>query len=138
MSKSNYLSKEVLDHVLGGADYSRPATVYLALFTSNPDEDASGTEATGSAYARVAITNNGTNFPAATGTTAASKTNGATFTFTTATGDWSSGSDMTHWALFDASSGGNCLYYGALGTAKPVLDGDTASVAASSMVITED
>ena len=32
-SKSNYLELKVLDHVLGGGDYTRPAKVYVALYT---------------------------------------------------------------------------------------------------------
>ena len=30
MSKSDFLENKVLDHVLGGPDYARPATVYVA------------------------------------------------------------------------------------------------------------
>ncbi len=41
MSKTNYLENKILDHVLGGVSYSAPATVYLALFTSDPGETGS-------------------------------------------------------------------------------------------------
>jgi hypothetical protein len=138
MSKSNDLSKKILDHMLGGPDYTRPATVYIALFTADPGEGSGGTEATGSGYARKAVTNNDTNFPASTGSTTAAKTNGADITFDDATGDWSSGADMTHWVMFDASSGGNRMYKGALTTAKPVLSGDGPVIKAGDMDITED
>jgi hypothetical protein len=52
------------DHVRGVAAYSRPATVYLRLFSG-------GTELSGNNYAALAITNNTTNFPAAAGRTKA-------------------------------------------------------------------
>ena len=56
MSKSNFLENEILDHVLRNSSYTPPSTVYAALFTSNPDEDGSGTEVTGGSYARQAVT----------------------------------------------------------------------------------
>jgi len=46
-SKSNYLEDELLDHVLGGADWARPATVYIALYTVTPGDAGGGTEVTG-------------------------------------------------------------------------------------------
>lgn len=138
MSKSNDLSKKILDHILGGPDYTRPATVYIALFTTDPGEGTGGTEVTGSGYARKAVTNNSTNFPAATGSTTGQKTNGTAIVFTDATGDWASGSNIGYWAMFDASSGGNRMYKGALAVAKPVLNGDGVTIAAGAMNITED
>lgn len=138
MSKSNDLSKKILDHMLGGPDYVRPATVYIALFTTDPGEGTGGTEVTGSGYARRAVTNNNTNFPASTGSTTATKTNGTAIVFADATGDWASAGNIGFWAMFDASSGGNRMYKGALAVAKPVLNGDAVTIAASAMVITED
>lgn len=63
--KSDFLELELLDHVLGNAAYSAPATVHFAWFTALTGEAGGGTEATGGGYARVAVTNNATNFPAA-------------------------------------------------------------------------
>lgn len=138
MSKSNDLSKKILDHMVGGPDYTRPATVYIALFTTDPGEGTGGTEVTGSGYARAAVTNNSTNFPAATGSTTATKSNATAITFPTATGDWASAANIGFWAMFDASSGGNRMYKGALAVAKPVLNGDTPSIAIGAMTLTED
>jgi len=133
MSKSNYLENEILDHVLGGADYTRPATVYVALFTSNPNDDASGTEVSGTNYARKDVTNNATNWPAASG---GSKSNGTAITFAQAgSGGWGT---VTHFAIFDAVTGGNMLYHGALTTSKSVEEGDTAEFAIGAITITED
>ena len=52
---SNYLELEVLDHVLSVGAYSMPADIYLGLSVGSMAEDASGTELSGSAYARQAI-----------------------------------------------------------------------------------
>lgn len=94
----------------GGATTWAPATWYLALSSTTPAADGSGfTEPVGSAYARVAITNNTTNFPAATTSAGlTTKSNGATWTFTNPTGTWGI---MTHIGFFTASSGGTVDYW---------------------------
>lgn len=131
-SKSDYLENELLDHLYGGDDYSRPATVYLALFTSAPTDAGGGTEVSGGAYARVAVTNNATNWPAATGGT---KKNGTAITFPTATANWGT---VVAFAIFDAATAGNILHWGDLTVAKTVTTGDTPSFAANAITITED
>ena len=73
-SKSDYLENEILDHVLGGADYARPATVYIALYTADPTDAGGGTEGSGGSYAKASVTNNDTNWPAAS---SGAKSNGA-------------------------------------------------------------
>lgn len=108
-SKSNYLENALLDAVLGGPAYSLPATVYVALHSAAPTESTAGTELTGSGYARVAVTNNSTNWPAAA---SGIKSNGAAIAFPVATGDWVA---AVGWGILDASSSGNLLYYGSLG-----------------------
>lgn len=130
--KSDYLEDEILDHVLGGGDYTRAATVYIALYSEDPDEDNSGAELTGNGYDRVAVTNNATNFPASSG---GAKSNGASITFPVATsGDWL---EATHFGILDASSGGNLLYYGPLTIPKTVQEGDTAAFAIGELDISE-
>lgn len=134
-SKSNYLEAELLDHVLGGADFSRPATVYIALYTAAPTDAGGGTEVTGGSYARVAVTNDATAWPAATPGAPSSKQNGSAFTFVTATANWGT---VVAFAILDAASGGNFLYWGDLTTTKSVENGDTAEFAVGGITITED
>ena len=111
-----------LDHILGGGDYTRPATVYVSLHSADPGETGAS-ELSGNGYARVAVTNNGTNWPAASGGV---KSNGAAVTFPTATGsDWAA---ATHFGIWDASSAGNPLFLGALAASKTVQVGDTAQL----------
>ena len=131
-SKSDYLEDVLLDEVLGGADYTPPATVYLALFTAAPSDSGGGTEVSGGGYTRVAVTNNSTNWPAASG---GSKSNGVDMTFPQATADWGT---VVAFAIFDASTAGNMLYWGDLTTSKTINDGDTAKFAAGDITITED
>lgn len=62
-SFSNFLEGSLLDHVFGSVDYTPPVTFYVALFTVTPSDSGGGTEVSGGSYARVAMTNNPTNFP---------------------------------------------------------------------------
>ena len=130
-SKSDYLELEILDHVLGNAAYTAPATVYIALYTVAPSDVGGGTEVSGGSYARVAVTNNATNFPAASG---GAKSNGTVITFPTATADWGT---VVAMAILDAAAAGNFLYWADLTANKTVSNGDTASFAVGELDVTE-
>lgn len=132
--KSDYLENKLLDHSLGGGDYTRPATVYVALFTVMPTSDAGtgGTEVTGGSYARASVTNNNTNWPAASGGV---KSNGTTITFTTATGTWGG---IVGAGIYDASTSGNLMFFGSVQTVKTIVNGDTYTIPAGSLTITEE
>jgi hypothetical protein len=129
--KDEYLRNKVLDHVLGGGDYSRPATVYIALYTALDVNTGIGTEASAGGYARLAVTNNGTNWPAATSGT---KRNGTALAWEAATGDVGS---IVGAAIFDASSGGNRLYWGPFGTSYSWLAGQPFTIPANAAVFQE-
>lgn len=130
--KSDFLENELLDHALGGGDYARPGTVYAALYTVAPTDAGGGTEVTGGSYARVSITNNATNFPAAA---AGQKSNGTAITFPAATADWGLAVAL---GLFDASSGGNLLFWTGLVTNRQIYSGDQPSFAIGALIFTED
>lgn len=139
-SKSDYLEAAILNYLLGGTALASPGTLYIALSTAAYSDAATGAAMTevstaSTAYARVAVTNNATNWPAATGTSPATKQNGTAFTFPAATAAWGT---VTSFYIVDAASGGNVLYGGDLTTAKSISSGDTATFAASSITITED
>lgn len=132
-SFADYLENELLDHVFGGGDYTRPATVYIALSTTTiTDAGGNMTEPSGGAYARAAVTNNATNWPAASG---GAKSNGTAITFATATASWGTVIDF---AIMDASTSGNMLGYGTLTASKTIDNGDTASFAIGYLDITLD
>ncbi len=128
MSKTNYLENKVLDHSLGVTAYTMPTT-YIAAFTAAPGEADGGTEGTGGSYARVALS--GKIGAASNGTTV----NSADISFPTASADWGT---VTHFAVFDASSGGNMLHYGALVASKIIYSGDVLSFLAGQLTFTED
>lgn len=124
---SNYLENVVLDHTLGTSSTAAPASVYLALFTDNPTDAATGTEVTGGSYARTVVT-----FNAASG---GSTSNSAVVTFPTATANWGT---ITHMAIYDASTAGNMLYHGALATSKTINDTDVFQISAGNLSIALD
>lgn len=133
MSFTDALENAILDHVFGGPDYTRPATVWLGLSTTTPD-DAGGnfTEPVGGNYARVTITNSGAEWNAAA---SGSKTNINNLLFAQATAGWGT---ITHWGLFDVSSGGTALLTGSLSISQAVIAGDIPAVAPGEVVINLD
>ena len=126
MSFSNYLETKVLGHVFGATAYTAPATLYLALFTSNPAEDGSGTEVSGGGYERqeVAFT--------VTGNTAS---NTLAVEYATASASYGT---VTHVGVYDASTSGNLMAYAALTSSKSIDTGDVFRVPAGDLDITLD
>lgn len=122
---SDYLENEILDHILGTGAYTMPATVYVGLSTGSFNDDNSGTELTGNGYGRQSIS-----FGAAASGTAS---NDAAVEFSAATGSWGT---VSHFGLFDASTGGNLLIHGALTASKVIETGDILKIAIGDMDIT--
>jgi hypothetical protein len=132
MSKSDYLENKILDLILGNTAFSLAGPLYIGLYTAPPTDAGGGTEVSGGSYARVSVTQNTTNWPNASG---GSKSNGAAVTFPTATASWGT---VSHFGIFDASTAGNLLRWGALSASKTIGSGDTASFAAGALTVTED
>ena len=129
-SKSDYFENELLDWACGNAsDIGTPNTAYCALFTVAPTDSTAGTEVTGGSYAREDVSSS---FGAAA---AGAIANDTAITFTTATASWGT---VVAFAIMDAVSGGNILYWGDVTPNKSVGDGDTAEFAIGDIDITED
>lgn len=125
-AKSTYLDNALLAAVLTHTTFTSPVTVYAALFTVAPTAGGGGTEVSGGSYARQAVT-----FGApASGVTS----NTAPVNYPAATAPWGT---VVAVGVFDASTVGNLLYFGNLGTSKTVGTGDTVSFAVSALSVTE-
>lgn len=111
---SDYLENEFLDHILRVGSFTMPAGSYLALYLSNPADDNSGSEISGNGYARQSTT-----WAVAS---AGSSSNSSQETFTASGGNWGT---VTHWAVFDAVSAGNMLFYASLDVARIINNGDS-------------
>lgn len=125
MASSHYLANGLLDLVLGATPFTSPATVYGGRLTQAPSRDGTGVvEPSVGGYARIAVTNNATNFPAAAlGTKAiAVEHAGAAATLSQGT--------HTHFAWFDASTAGNLLSFVALPTPEAIAIADVFTLRA--------
>ncbi len=122
---SDYLENEILDHILGTGAYTMPSAIYIGLSTGSFGDDASGTELNGNGYTRKVMA-----FDAAVAGTA---DNTGAVEFSAATASWGT---VSHFGLFDASSGGNLLIHGAFTAAKLINTGDILRIAAGDLDIT--
>lgn len=128
---TNYMENKIVDWLLRAQALTPPAIFYVALFTTAPGETGGGVEVSGGAYARVAITGSLANWAGTQGpgTTAVSSgtggqtSNNGVITFPAPTANWGS---VTHWALFDAATGGNMWLFGTLTQPKNINSGDAA------------
>lgn len=132
-SMADYLENKVLDHVNGKTQFNFPGSLYVALYTVTPSDAGGGTEVLGGSYARL-------EFNGVTGRSFASASGGATsnaqeWTFPAATGDWGT---IVAFAILDAPTGGNCLWWGAITPNKAVNSGDTAKFAIGDLDLTLD
>jgi len=132
-SFADYWEAEILDHVFNKGAYTAP-TIYVGLSTADPGDDAAGlAEPSGNNYSRV--TTAAGDWNAATGTTPCLIDNANAITFPQASGPWGT---VSHFALFDASSGGNMLAHGSLGTPQAIVSGNTPEFAAGDLDVSLD
>ena len=139
MPFTNYLDQKITQLLFSNTAYSIPATWYVALSTTTPVQGASPnfTEPSGNGYARVAVTNNSTNWtaiasPPATGYTVQ---NNQPVTFPAATGSWGT---VTYFGIYDAASSGNLVGFGALTSSQAITSGITPSFAVGTLTITNN
>lgn len=101
-----------------------PAIWYVGLSTTEPSEDGTNfVEPVGGSYARVAFTNNTTNWPAATTTSGVTvKANGAAITFPNPTGNWGA---IRAYGLFLTSTGGVPEFFNLLDSPITAQSGNT-------------
>lgn len=139
---SDYLENKLVDLLFRAQALTPPATLYVALYTATPADAGGGTEVSGNAYARVAVTSSLANWAGtqSAGSTSASSgtggqtSNNAAINFPTPTpSGWGT---CTHFAIFDASSGGNMITWGALTTPKTINAGDTVSFPIGTLTVT--
>lgn len=138
---SDYLENKLVDQLFRGQGAPSTVTLYIGLLTAAPSDSGGGTEVSGGSYARVAVTSSlanwaGTQAAASTVTssgTGGQTSNNAAITFTTPTATWGT---VTHFGIYDGSSGGNLLFWGALTIAKTINQADTVTFPAASLSVT--
>lgn len=138
---SDFLENKLIDQLFRGQAAPTTTTLYVGLLTAAPSDSGGGTEVSGNSYARVAVTSSLANWAgtqSAGSTTASSGTGGQTsnnsaITFPTPSGTWGT---VTHFGIYDATTGGNLLFWGALTISKTINQSDTVTFPAASLSIT--
>lgn len=124
---TNFLEDKLIDLLFRTLASYKPGALYIALHTADPGETGANAEVTGGSYARVQRDPLDANWDApSNGLTQ----NTAVITFPTATASWGT---ITHFSIWDAASGGNCLVYGTVTPSQSVPSGATASFAAGAL-----
>jgi hypothetical protein len=137
---SDYFSNKWTDLELRAQAFSLPTPWYIALFTAAPSNSGGGTEVSGGSYARVSFTPDDSTLYSTQGDTSAtsSGTGGATanvaaIDFPAPSADWGT---VTHWGIYDASSGGNLLYWTTMTTPQTIVyQGPAPSFASGALAI---
>ncbi len=122
---SNYLENALINATLRNTAYTSVASIFVALYTTDPTDADSGTEVTGGSYARTAVTcgapSNGVSL------------NSGDVTVPTCTAAWGT---VTHVGLRDASTAGNLLYHSPLDDSKSVGTGDIFKITTGNLSVT--
>jgi hypothetical protein len=128
MSLSNTYETKLLQWAFTADSVTRPTAWYVALFTSNPDEDNSGSEVStsGTAYARVSATFSDS------GNTVS---NDSAIEYATATASFGT---VTHVGVMDAATGGELIAYATLTSSKTIDTGDVFRIPAGDLDIIFD
>lgn len=122
--QSTYLQNAVINATLRNIAYTSPTTVYVGLFTTTLTAGGVGTEVTGGAYSRVAVTS----AAPSSGATASN----ADVTFPQATVAWGLVSTI---GIYDAITAGNLLYFTPLDTSKQIDVGDIFKIASGNLTV---
>lgn len=140
---TDYLENKIIDWLFRGQTFTPPAGLHMGLLTAAPSDSAAGTEVSGNGYARVNLAPTLANWAgtqaagsttASTGNTGTTSNNSAV-NFPTPTASWGT---VTHFAIYDAASAGNMLFYGALTISKTINQNDTVSFAAAALTVQID
>lgn len=124
---SNYMEDAITAWINGTAFPTAPTNTFVQLYSQDPTDAGSST---GALFTRVTYAAGGwTRGTGGAGTL--SNTNAITM-------QASAGSAVTasHFAVFDASTGGNLLFYGALSASKSIAIGDEVKFNALQLTLT--
>ena len=119
---SDYAENKLLDHLLAKTSFTMPSNVYLALYTATPSDAGGGTEVSGGTYARQLLVFNSASGGASNPT--------ADVVFPIASANWGT---ISHLGIFDASTAGNLLIWGALTVSKTINTGDQLVIPAADL-----
>lgn len=126
MSLSNYGEQALGNWIRGNANMPATATPYIALFSTDPGDNNTGTEITTQVRSggRIAVT--------LASPTDGVMSNSAEINFGNSENDVL----ITHFGIYDAQTSGNLIASGALATPKSIDTGDQVNWAAGALTVT--
>lgn len=130
---SDWLENALIDLIFRNQAITLPANLFIGLLTAAPSDAGGGTEVTGGSYARVSVARSLANWAgtqSAGSTTASTGTGGQTsnnntITFPAPTASWGT---VTHLGIYDATTGGNLLFWMPLSASKVINNGDQGPI----------
>ena len=125
MDFSNYLADALIDATVRKTTYTTPTQAYVALYTSDPTKDNTGTEISGVTYTRLPVTMD-------------APTDGVTqntneMEWAIATTVWGT---ITHVGIMDTAVAGNLLYFAELIEPKNITIGDQFQITPTKLKLT--
>ena len=124
---SNYMEDAITAWINGTTFPSAPTNTCVQLYSQDPTDEGS---ATGALYTRISVASGG--WTRGTGG-AGTLSNTGVITITSSA---ASGATATHVAVFNAITGGNLLFYGALSASKSIGVGDEVKFNALQLTLT--
>lgn len=130
---STYLAQKLIDVILRGIAFSAPANLYLALFTADPtDNNVTANEVSTLTWTTYARQVTGA-WSAAGGVDLNESSNNNSIQFPAVAGN---AVTISHWGIYDASTGGNLLYSDAIfGGAQTLNVASVLVISAGDLVI---
>jgi hypothetical protein len=127
MAFSDYLEDQITGWINGTTFATAPTATFVQLYSQDPTDAGS---ATGALYTRISVAAGG--WTRGTGG-AGTLSNTGVITITSSA---ASGATATHVAVFNAITGGNLLFYGALSASKSIGVGDEVKFNALQLTLT--
>lgn len=130
---STYLAQKLVDVILRGIAFSAPANLYLALFTADPtDNNVTANEVSVLSWTTYLRQLTGA-WSAAGGTELNESSNNNPIQYPAVAGN---AVTISHWGIYDASTGGNLLYSDAIDGGSQTLNlGAVLVISAGDLVI---
>ena len=132
---TNFAEDKIINVWLRVEATYKPAAIHIGLWTTtltDASTGSSGTEVSGGSYAREEVAQADASWDATAGGDGHTQ-NTSDITFTTASGNWGTITDV---GILDAATTGNMLFYGALSASKVVNSGDTFKFNAGDLDVT--
>jgi hypothetical protein len=125
MDFSNFLADSLINATTRAIDYSTPAKVWVALYTTDPTKEDVGTEVDQASYNRLEVT--------ITEPVDGVSTNANEMKWSTATTAWGV---ISYVGIRDAEVDGNLLYFTNLEEAKDIQVGDQFQIVVDNLTLT--